>query len=416
MRDVALVIATGALMVLFAVAIRLLYLKITNKDTAKTKDLLNKVAIAFAIPFAIGLVSTILNPPAKSTDSTNAAQDNSGKPAENQTEEKASDTSFIFNADEYAKISVDDLKAKMGEPADIKDEENNKTNNTSSVQIYSYDKDSLHYEFSVADNVVENVSIYSDRYWNKKGDYFKYEQDNRQDILEAFNIKPYSDASVYQNDTEALKISGISNKISSFEVYDTNGKNKTYGMVKIVYNPKYTAPVPLTDSQVLVSSLIVVVILGLGAFIIIKMIRRTRRINEAHNQMVQRLREQGMNQLEYFLLVSGLPLPTNTSCMVTSWQDRIEIEANNTKFTLPKNKIIDASLKTEVGISSHYETRNGEIIEKERKMRTTYLIFTYSKGESVNYIKFNVTNSIKQANSFINEIKSGLTNKKNVHL
>lgn len=416
MRDITFAIAAGALMVLFGVAIKLLYLKITNQDITKTKDLLNKVAIAFAIPFAIGLVSTILNPPAKSADSSNAAVDTSSKPAENQTEEKASDTSFIFDADEYAKISVDDLKLKMGEPADIKDEDNKKTNNASPVQIYSYDKDSLHYEFSVADNAVEKVMVYSGRHWNKKGDYFKYEKDNRQDILEAFNIKPYSSALVYQNDTEALKITGISNKISSFEVYDTNVKDKTYGMVKIVYNPKYSAPVPLSDSQVLISVLIAVVIIGFLAFIMIKMIRRTRRANAAYNQMVQRLREQGMNQLEYFLLVSGLPLPMNTSCRVTSWQDRIEIEANNTKFTLPKNKIIDADLKTEVDISSHYETRNGQIIEKERKMRTTYLIFTYSKGESVNYIKFNVTNSIKQANSFINEIKSGITKKKNVNL
>ncbi len=127
------------------------------------------------------------------------------------------------------------------------------------------------------------------------------------------------------------------------------------------------------------------------------------------------------------LNVYGLGLPLNTMCEIVSYNDYYEFIALNNSFKLDKNNVTDVSIKAETDIQDQYVSSAGGAIagatlfgplgaiiggrakKKQIKHTTIYLIFTYIKDNSVQYITFNATGKL-YCNKFVREFKKSNTN------
>lgn len=130
----------------------------------------------------------------------------------------------------------------------------------------------------------------------------------------------------------------------------------------------------------------------------------------------QRLKEQGNNVLDknaslYTALThkTGLPIPENTHCKIYSCPGKYVIEANGQTFNLNKEKVTGLNMKADVETHNSYVSSAGGAVggamlfgpagaliggrtkQKTDKTLHTYLIFTYQKDNSVDYIAFNTT-------------------------
>ena len=269
--------AAIAFLVLIGVFIKLKSSKRNGKDVEKTQSLLNNVAIIFAVLFVLAIVTRVMRP----------AQEPVADQGEQTEQTDENNSGIIFNANEYAKISVDDLKLKMGEPLSVKEVQQG----TKQKNIYAYDKNSLHYEFIVIENVVTDVDIYSEKAWNKKGEFFKYEADDKSDILKAFNLEQKKESSGFKNDDHAYDLTNISDRVDGFHAYDINVKDKTYGRVNISYEPTYKIPNQRTSSIPIVSIMLFAVA-GIIVLYLAKVNDKKRRINRIEEQMIQEMKAQ----------------------------------------------------------------------------------------------------------------------------
>ena len=134
------------------------------------------------------------------------------------------------------------------------------------------------------------------------------------------------------------------------------------------------------------------------------------------------LRKQSKNATLYIKLpvFQGLPVAEGTLCEISSCPNYYEFNANNVSFKLDKDKVQDICIKTDTEIKKHYTSSVGGAIGgavlfgpigamiggRAKKKKTTskknYLIFTYTKDNSIEYISFDCTNSIT-AIKFVNE-------------
>lgn len=130
--------------------------------------------------------------------------------------------------------------------------------------------------------------------------------------------------------------------------------------------------------------------------------------------------------------VNGLPIAENQVCKVVSYPDKYEITASGVSFNLPKDRVTDICIKTDVEIQKQAVSSIGGAVAgavlfgplgaiiggraKDRKVKTTskYLIFTYMKDEEVKYIGFvlddflSSTIGLNFANEFKNSQLKGL--------
>lgn len=129
-----------------------------------------------------------------------------------------------------------------------------------------------------------------------------------------------------------------------------------------------------------------------------------------------------------FLHVIGLPISENTPCDVVSCPGIIEISANGIEFKLDKSKILDISLKTDVEIQKQYVSSGGAAVGgallfgplgaliggrvKAKKSETlhTYMLISYTKKDSVDYIAFDCTKNALNTKSFIDEFRETTNN------
>lgn len=152
------------------------------------------------------------------------------------TVNKEDNISIVEDMTQYSGISAEDLISKLGDPVS-NDKWTNKTSKGNfEVETYSYDVNSNHYEFIIADNAVVRLSIYSDQNWNGKGNLFSYE--DKKLIPKMFGVE-VSKKSRTKDTNSAYVISQVSDSISTFNVQDMNSKDKTFGFVKVTYNPNY---------------------------------------------------------------------------------------------------------------------------------------------------------------------------------
>ena len=143
------------------------------------------------------------------------------------------EATIIEDVVQFSRISVDELKAIMGEPSSVEDW---KYNDKTPVTTLSYDKNANHYEFIVADNSVVRLTIYSEDYWNGTGNRFAY-KGAKQNICKAFNVELGENAKKAADTNYAFKISPVNDKVAVFDIQDMD--KETYGFVKITYNTNY---------------------------------------------------------------------------------------------------------------------------------------------------------------------------------
>ena len=160
----------------------------------------------------------------------------------------------------------------------------------------------------------------------------------------------------------------------------------------------------------------------------IKMIVTTSKIKKASKQYNKELKDKGVTCSAVLAHVNGLSIPENTLCQIHSYPDVIEIKANGISFKLDKSKLNDICVKTDVEIQSQYVSSIGGAVggailfgplgamiggrAKNKKNRIThrYLIFTYTKDDTVKYIGFDATNALSKAIDFVNEFKDNSRN------
>lgn len=148
---------------------------------------------------------------------------------------KPAEIPVIEDVTRYSQISREDLYNLEGEPASTEDWTNKTSHGDFAVTTVSYDKNSNHYEFIIADGVVVRLSIYSEKYWNNSGDTFSY-SGNKANIARAFNID-LSATSESADTGSTYTLTSVNDKISNFQVGDISGNS--YGFVKVTYNPNY---------------------------------------------------------------------------------------------------------------------------------------------------------------------------------
>lgn len=128
--------------------------------------------------------------------------------------------------------------------------------------------------------------------------------------------------------------------------------------------------------------------------------------------------------------ISGLQLAENTSCRLFIHDDKILIEGQGIKFNLYKEKILDVCIKTETEIQKQYVSSiggaiaggvmfgtlgaiiGGRVKEKKSKGTTKYLIYTYKKDDTIDYISFDILNGInshKFLSDFANNSNKNIT-------
>ena len=143
---------------------------------------------------------------------------------------------IIDDVTQYSNISEKKLKNIMGKPKSIEKCTNKTANGNFKLKTLSYDKDSLHFEFIIANKTVVRLSIYSEKYWNNTGDNFNY-TGNKDDILKMFNVIPNKNAALKADTNYAYIISPVNKKIAEFNIQDIS--SNTFGLVKVTYNLNY---------------------------------------------------------------------------------------------------------------------------------------------------------------------------------
>lgn len=147
-----------------------------------------------------------------------------------------------------------------------------------------------------------------------------------------------------------------------------------------------------------------------------------------------------MNELGAYLKgiykhIAGLSLPENTFCDVYLCNEKVVIEGNGVTFNLPKEKIKDVCIKKETEIQQQYVSSIGGAVaggvlfgplgaivggrakKKKDKKVTQFLIYTYEKDNTIDYISFEIIELGFNAIKFVEDFKkNGNSNKKEINL
>lgn len=150
--------------------------------------------------------------------------------------EDATTPIVIEDAEQFSKISTEELKTIMGEPVSEESWINKTSKGDFNVTTLSYDKNSNHYEFIVADDSVVRLTIYSNNYWNGDGDKFSITGE-RKEICKSFNITLGENAKKVTDNNFTYKLSPVNDKVAVFDVQSID--SDTFGLVKITYNLNY---------------------------------------------------------------------------------------------------------------------------------------------------------------------------------
>jgi len=165
------------------------------------------------------------------------------------------------------------------------------------------------------------------------------------------------------------------------------------------------------------------IIFGIIAFLILMIVITSSKRKKQKKEAEKVASEKQASLYESFIHTAGLPIPEGTIATVYYCVDKIEIHASGTQFNLEKERLTDISIKTETEIQTHYTSSAGGAIggallfgavgaliggrAKQKKTKTihSYLIISYTKDDSVDYIAFDVTSKILQAQKFKKEFQ-----------
>lgn len=145
---------------------------------------------------------------------------------------------IIEDVIQYSEISEEKLISIMGEPAEREEWVNKTSKGNFKMTTLSYNRENGYYEFNIANNSVVGLNIYSNMFWKKEGENFRY-YGTKQDICNLFNFELSNTAKIVGNTGYAYRIEDADNKIDDFWILDIDSNSKTFGLVKIKYNSYY---------------------------------------------------------------------------------------------------------------------------------------------------------------------------------
>lgn len=168
---------------------------------------------------------------------------------------------------------------------------------------------------------------------------------------------------------------------------------------------------------------IILAILLLFLIFCFKMLISASKAQKSRKKYLKSLKDKGVTYSLTTRHTSGLPIAENTQCTIHSYPDRYEIAANGAQFNLNKAKVNDVCLNTDVEIQKRYVSSvggavggaalfgplgamiGGRVKEKKDRIIHTYLIFTYTKNNAIDYIGFDTTGNY-DAVKFVNEFRA----------
>lgn len=171
----------------------------------------------------------------------------------------------------------------------------------------------------------------------------------------------------------------------------------------------------------LIPILIIFVLLLLFVIFCLYMIVQTSKSRkQGRKELKQGITDKNASLYTALNHTAGLPIPENTLCKIYSCSNKYVIEANGQSFDLSKEKVTGLNINTDVEIHNSYVSSAGGAVsgammfgpvgaliggrtkQKTDKVVHTYLIFTYQKQNTVDYIAFNATYN-KTARLFVDE-------------
>lgn len=169
------------------------------------------------------------------------------------------------------------------------------------------------------------------------------------------------------------------------------------------------------------------IIIGILLFLLffsIRMLVITSKVKKKQKHEVAELKAKGLTMQITVNHVHGLPIAENLICKVYSYPDRLEFKSGTTSINLPRNKITDMCIKTDVEIQKQMISSaggavagglafgplgaiiGGRVKTKNIINATNYLIITYTDNSGkLAYIGFGVTGIVSYAEKLIKEFK-----------
>ncbi|WP_419962107.1 hypothetical protein [Psychrobacillus sp. BM2] len=149
--------------------------------------------------------------------------------------ETNSKVDVLVDANQFARITSEELVALMGEPESIEDYEWSvpKTGESIVGKLYIYQKNK--FEFVIFENSVARLNVYSGKYWGYDDSVIEFQ--SKEDIFSMFNIEPNNNLKKIEDTNYALRFSPVSDTVADVWIQDI--KENTLGVAKITYNLNY---------------------------------------------------------------------------------------------------------------------------------------------------------------------------------
>lgn len=141
----------------------------------------------------------------------------------------------LIDANQFSRISAEELVDIMGEPNSIEDYEWRvpKTGESIVGKLYIYEDNK--YEFILFDNQLVRLNVYSGSFmWNSEE---KFTFENEESIFKMFNISPNEHLKKVVDNNLTLRYTPVSDKVA--EVWIQEIENNQFEIAKITYNLNY---------------------------------------------------------------------------------------------------------------------------------------------------------------------------------
>lgn len=153
------------------------------------------------------------------------------KPIQKADAPASDDTTVLFDASQYSRISADELVNLLGEPKQIEDWNNETSKGTFQMNIYDYDIDGAYVEFITYEDTVVKIHWFA----NEPVEI----QDEFDNVFKMFNVAVNDNARKIADTGTTYKFSPVSDKVAEFDVYNFEIEAHTFDTVYITYNLNY---------------------------------------------------------------------------------------------------------------------------------------------------------------------------------
>ncbi|KEF40406.1 hypothetical protein M670_00432 [Schinkia azotoformans MEV2011] len=158
--------------------------------------------------------------------------ENSSIKTSNVTTEK---TEIIIDANQFSRISSDELINIMGQPQKIDEYMWLVPSTGKKIPGKTYIYEDNKYEFMVLDDTVTRLSVYSGTYMGYDESIMEFK--NEEDLFSMFNIKPNDHVKKVGDTGYALRFSPVSDKVADLWIVEV--EDNKFGAAKITYNLNY---------------------------------------------------------------------------------------------------------------------------------------------------------------------------------